>query len=702
MATLTPLNKYLWAAMPFSAKKKEELYATQSLQSTISCLMCGKKEKRAAAAKSFSALDVVKYPKLRLYRPVCKNCQAQLQAELLRDSLRKQRHVNLEKTERRKHEEKVARKIAKLTVEAEAATKIAAIRENRDIRIEKQEERYEKEKLAKRLNPQTDAEREALSRDAARRLLLHYIERSMPTYLPGWVHEDICRRLERFVIAVERQESPRLMLWLPPRHGKSEIASVRFPEWVLGRHPEWEFISTSYSDDLPLSFSRRIRARLQEDSYRALFPSTELSKDTTSVELWRTTKGGGYRAAGVGGGITGLGAHILMVDDPFKDQEQADSEVIRDKVWDWFTTTAYTRLAPGGGACIVQTRWHDADLSGKLEANMREVEKELQERRAQQRILRDPEEREALRELEQSYDRWEIVSYPAIATDNEFFDVRTGKIARSSQPDGLSGGTYRALRKKGEALHPARFNKTQLLKIKRVLQPRHWSALYQQNPVPDEGLYFTKDMFRYEPDVPDYRGMFVFVAWDLAVGMKQTSDWTVGLVGALDYDDNLHIIDLVRARWTSLQIAEAVLSTHLKYSAQVTGIEKGVLEMSLKPHLEKLMQERRQYIVLAEGDQALRPVTDKVARARPLQGRMQQGKVFFPERQPWVETLRNEFLRFPGGVHDDIVDAGAWLARLVLGHAPPPKPKNEIKFTSWKEKIRGFVKNEPSKGWMAS
>jgi predicted phage terminase large subunit-like protein len=555
------------------------------------------------------------------------------------------------------------------------------------------------EALEKKLNPQTDEEREALSRDAARRLLLHYIERSMPTYMPGWVHEDICRRLEKFVIDVEQQLSPRLMLWLPPRHGKSEIASVRFPEWVLGRHPEWEFISTSYSDDLPLSFSRRIRARLQEETYRVLFPKTELSKDTTSVEMWKTTRGGGYRAAGVGGGITGMGAHILMVDDPFKDQEQADSEVIREKVWDWFTTTAYTRLAPGGGICVVQTRWHDADLSGRLQENMHEVQKELSERYAANRSKRDPEEVAALSELEKSYDRWDIVSYPAIATADEYFDRKTGRIVvgPASVPS-----THKKLREKGEALHPERFNKTQLLKIKRVLQPRHWSALYQQNPVPDEGLYFTKDMFRYEPDVPNHKEMYVFVAWDLAIGLKQTNDWTVGVVGALDYDDNLHIIDMVRGRWTALQIAEAIIGTHVKYDATMTGIEKGVLEMSIKPQLEKLMLERRQYIALAEGEQALRPVTDKIARARPLQGRMQQGKVVLPERQPWVETLRGEFLRFPGGVHDDIVDASAWLARLVLGQAPPPKPKNTIKFTSWKEKLRNFVDQSPNKGWMAS
>jgi predicted phage terminase large subunit-like protein len=120
----------------------------------------------------------------------------------------------------------------------------------------------------------------------------------------------------------------------------------------------------------------------------------------------------------------------------------------------------------------------------------------------------------------------------------------------------------------------------------------------------------------------------------------------------------------------------------------LTGIEKGVLELALKPHLDRRMKERRQYITLAEDEQALRPVTDKVVRARPLQGRLQQGKVILPADQPWVDQLIQEFLRFPGGLHDDMVDAAAWLVRMVLNHAPPPEPKKEVKFKSWRDRLQ--------------
>jgi predicted phage terminase large subunit-like protein len=291
-----------------------------------------------------------------------------------------------------------------------------------------------------------------------------------------------------------------------------------------------------------------------------------------------------------------------------------------------------------------------------------------------------------------------------LAEHNEFFAPETGEIKREGRDftDGARLGKLRKLRAKDEPLHPQRFTRQMLLKIKRTLQPRHWSALYQQNPVPDEGLYFTKSMFRYVPHLPDYREMYKFVTWDLAVGQRQSNDWTVGVVGALDWNDDIYILDVLRAKWNTHQIAEAIIDAHVKYEALLTGIEKGQLELAIKPTLEKRMQERRQYITLAEGDQALKPVTDKIVRARPLQGRMQQGKVILPSDQPWVEVLQNELLRFPGGIHDDIVDGMAWLIKLVMGHGPPPKPTSVVQFQSWKDKLNEFVEDSRKKHWMAA
>ena len=199
--------------------------------------------------------------------------------------------------------------------------------------------------------PQIDAniERELANRTMCRRRLMPFIKKFRPKYNDGWVHRDICRRLERFVRQVELGEEPRMLLMMPPRGGKSEIGSRHFPPWVLGKHPDWEIIAGSHTSSLTMSFSRYVRDLVRDPAYLAVFPNAVLDSASQSVENWNLTAGGGYLAAGVGTGITGRGAHILLLDDLVKDIEAADSPTIRDNTWEWYISTAYTRLAPGGG-----------------------------------------------------------------------------------------------------------------------------------------------------------------------------------------------------------------------------------------------------------------------------------------------------------------------------------------------------------------
>lgn len=573
----------------------------------------------------------------------------------------------------------------------------------------------------------TEAERKLAERIMSRRRLIHFITHFKQDYQAGWVHKDICNRLEKFFQDVQDKKSPRLMLFMPPRHGKSEIASVRFPAFVLGHRPDFEIIASSYAVSLPIGFSRKVQDMLMDTRYKQLFPETAMSKRSQSAEAWLTTKGGGYVAAGVGGGITGKGAHILIIDDPVKDAEEADSETIRERNWDWWGSTAKTRLAPGGGVLVILTRWHDADLAGKMLTQRQEQNKELDEliHEQQELLMLAPtaQDRKDVQKTIDAYeaerndiDQWEVVSYPAIATDDEWLNAegqvirgedlkvmydeevyKTQKLKIAVAPHAtFDHATLKLLRHEGEALHPDRFPIGRLKNMKRTMQPRHWSALYQQNPVPDEGVYFTKDMFRFEPTVVDYREMYVFTAWDLAIGQKQTNDWTVGVVGALDWNDNVHIIDIVRGRWDTHQIVEAFLDVCEKYSPMLAGIEKGQLEHAIRPQLMKRMAERRLYPTLAEKENALMPITDKLVRGRPLQGRMQQGMVYFPANQPWTETAQHELLRFPGGVHDDIVDGLAWLVRMMLKHQAPPPPggRNRIKHKSWKDKLNAIASSQ--------
>ena len=307
---------------------------------------------------------------------------------------------------------------------------------------------------------QQAAYKELAAREMARRYLLPYVLRFFPNYSAGWVHQDICRRLERFVEAVERQESPRLILTMPPRHGKSTLVSDMFPSWVLGRHPEWEVISASYAVTLPMKFSRNIRDRLRDPAYAALFPQSELRSDAQATEEWRLTRGGGYKAAGVGGGITGMGAHIMIVDDPLKDDQEAQSDTIRENVKSWFNTASYNRLAPGGGVLIVQTRWHDDDLAGWCISMMKEqLEQGLPEN---------------------EIDMWEVINYPAIATSDEYL-MPDGSIQRDLVPEETVGA--RLLRRQGEALHPDRYDLTKLMRIK-----NRYAALYAARLGPDQSI----------------------------------------------------------------------------------------------------------------------------------------------------------------------------------------------------------------------
>ena len=174
------------------------------------------------------------------------------------------------------------------------------------------------------------------------------------------------------------------------------------------------------------------------------------------------------------------------------------------------------------------------------------------------------------------------------------------------------------------------------------------------------------------------------------------------IVGGIDFSDQLYIFDMLRFKGDSYKIVEAILDVHKKYNPEMIGIEKGQLELAIKPILKKRMRERRQFPTLAEGDNALVPINDKLTRARPLQGRMQQGMVYFLNTQPWVETAEFELLRFPGGVHDDIVDALAWLVRMTMQVDPPPKPTAKLLEKSWKKKLALYTGQGARGGHMAS
>lgn len=248
----------------------------------------------------------------------------------------------------------------------------------------------------------------------------------------------IAERLE----AVERGDIDRLMIFMPPRHGKSELASKRFPAWCLGKNPKRQIIAASYNSDLANDFGRNVRNIVASPEFTQVFQGVTLAADSQAANRMNTNHGGAYVAAGVGTAVTGRGADIALIDDPFKDREEADSERRRDLVWDWYRSTLYTRLMPGGAVVLIQTRWHEDDLAGRL--------------------------------LEHDAGQWTVLELPAL-------DDERG------------------------ALWPEWYPESTLLRIKDTIGSREWSALYQQRPQPDEGTFFQRHWFKEWETLPDLR-----------------------------------------------------------------------------------------------------------------------------------------------------------------------------------------------------
>jgi predicted phage terminase large subunit-like protein len=456
-------------------------------------------------------------------------------------------------------------------------------------------------------------------RELARRTLLDFTLATKPGYEVGWIHKEVTDLLDAFVEAVERRLSPRLIIELPPRHGKSELISRRFPAYLLGKHPEWEVVCATYNQDLADDLGRDVRSLMHEQLYHDLFPGMELRKDSNSVSYMKTTRGGSYTSVGIGGALTGRGLHVGIIDDPVKNREDADSELIREATWKWYQSVFRTRAAPGAGIILLQTRWHQDDLAGKIQLQM---------------------------ESNLEGDQWHLYSFPAIATKDE------------------------PRRKEAEALHPERWSVKELTKLKNTIDAREWSALYQQNPVPLEGIHIKREWMKWEK--PDTKNLNWYITTDFAIGEKSTNDYTVLWAFAVDEQDNIYFAPPVRGRWPAMEIVEKLCDLCVTYKPVQIALENVHISKTLGPYLKKRMVERKIYTALWDFTQT----RDKVARSASLRGRMQQSKVFLPPAGR--SDIEPEFLAFPAGRHDDLVDAAScgmlMLDTLMKARPDPEKP----------------------------
>lgn len=442
--------------------------------------------------------------------------------------------------------------------------------------------------------------------ELARRNLEDFIRYTYPNYDFGWFNEELAAVLTQFVEDVVAGKQPRVMIFAPPRSGKSEQVSRRLPAFALGKHPNMEVIGASYNASLANRMSRDVQRIIDSENYKSVFPKTKLASKsdsdyTRTKELFEIVDHkGAYRAAGVNGGITGQGADIGIIDDPVKDAKEANSKVFRDAVWDWYTTTFYTRLSPNSGILLCMTRWHEDDLAGRLlEAAKND-----------------------------DGDQWVVIDYPAIAEKDEKH------------------------RKKGEALHPERFSLARLLKIMKAIGSRAWNALYQGKPRSVEGEIFKTEMIQTIDAVPAGVIIRKVRAWDLAA-TKNGGDYTVGVLMGQGSDHRFYILDVVRGQYSALEVEQIIKST-----ATRDGYDTEIRVPQDPGATGKIFVNR--IIALLAGYTAKRATIngDKVLRSAAFAAQVEAGNVVML-RGAWNKKLTDEYGDFPLGKNDDQVDAGA-------------------------------------------
>lgn len=534
---------------------------------------------------------------------------------------------------------------------------------------------------------------EKAKREKCRRDIIAFAERFAPLvsgepYLAGWVHRDIGRRIMRFMRQVERKERPRLMLLMPPRHGKSLLVSILFFAWILGHHPEWKLFNVGYNEDLPVEFSKAVRDILSSKTYQLIFPKTRIAQGDRSASDWATSGRGGMRAAGLAGGITGHGANIMGIDDPLKGSEEADSQAARDKLWAGFVANIRTRLQPGGGVLVIQTWWNDDDLAGRL-IQLNQVQDEMSEYR----------------------DKYEIISYPAIteADEYEYIDNQTEEIIRirlNDEEDMIEPWTTDELddmdltlvRGPNEALHEDRYGFRELMAIKADVTDRVWAALYQQNPVPNSGLFFTKDMLYFIPELPNPEGGQVCTGWDFAIGQKKRNNFTCGTTIQQIASGTMYVRNVQKFKKSANGIITAMVSEARYYMDlpnppyYTIAVEKGHIWDSIRDSVQTAFDAAHIPMTIITEYTAS---TEKEARASPMQDKMERGQFRLPEKIRWLRAYVSELMKFPHAKDLDQVDSSAWAVKRLLELGPPrqqeethvPERDRYNKHGSWRERL---------------
>jgi predicted phage terminase large subunit-like protein len=435
-----------------------------------------------------------------------------------------------------------------------------------------------------------------IRQELCRESFYDFIRELAPGYQFNFHHLILIQALQQLADGNIKQ----LLVMMPPRHGKSELVSRLFPAWMLARNPTEQIIAASYSADLAGAMSRDCQRVMSTEAYKDVFPRTKLAeaKDAGAI---RTSKRfdivggkGYYLSAGVGGGITGAGCTVAIIDDPVKNAEEADSATYRNRAWEWYTTTFKTRFEPGCVEVICQTRWHEDDLTGRV--------------------------------LQTDVPSRVVLSMPALAEADDQY------------------------RQTGEALWEAKYNREQLLTIQKTIGTRAWNALYQQRPAAQEGDILKRSWFeQYDQRTLQLDGVVNFY-FDTAYTDSEKNDPTAG-IAYMVRGNNYYILEC-SAEYLDFNAAVRWIQAFSKRNGYT---RQSVIRVEPKASGKSLVQVLKANTDLNIREAPV-PKGDKVARVNSVSAIIEAGRVFVPSGMVWVNDFLEEVATFPNGAHDDRVD----------------------------------------------